>query len=456
MTPAVAWAALLLRAARRDGLRNAWLWIGPLLVAQQISDLERRPWVLYLIPLFGSILGHALNGRGVTPGGAQMGVSPALLIPVGARARVIGALVAGAVSTGVVCLVAFATAAIVRELIDLASGGPNTFTPDVVTGLRTASTSVLALLPTAALPAAAPPGRSVPWQEWIVLMLIGAGVYFDLPAIIGNLSLAAVLCLLLCAAVVAAAPLLERPAFRGASRPSRDGLRASRVERPISLGAPALTPARALLRIHGSMGVIVTAGMILVLCGLGTLVFFLSGDPEMLPFLLPMVATLGAAFLPTLPLAAGPAGAFRFDVRPAMGLPVRPSTLWWTSLAAACAQLVIALTVALVGTAALALTVPSVSIADLVNRILAGSPISIAAVLLLRAGLHLGPLMPGWARIGCLCVGALAALAAPVDIGLPRGFLGGQRFAMSVAFLLATLIVLVALTPRRFTQRHCH
>jgi len=93
--------------------------------------------------------------------------------------------------------------------------------------------------------------------------------------------------------------------------------------------------------------------------------------------------------------------------------------------------------------------VPSVSVADTVTRILAGSPLCAAAVLLLRAGLHLGPLMPAWARVGCLSVGAIVGLAAPVEIGLPRELLGEQRLAFSVTFLLATMAALVALTPRR-------
>jgi hypothetical protein len=450
MTPAAAWASLLLRTARRDGLWNVWLWIGPLLVAQQISDLERRPWVLYLIPLFGSILGSALNGRGVAPGGAQMGASPALLIPVAARARVIGALVAGAVVSGVVCLTAFLAVLSFRGLIDLVLRGHITNTPDLARGLQNAATCVLALLPTVALSAAAPPGRSVPWQDWMLFVLIAAGVYFHIPAILGDFSTLALLSVVLCTAVVGVAPFLERMALRGLGRPAWDAVQAVRAERPIGfLGGPARTPARALLRIHASIGLAVTSGMTAVLCGLGAVVFFLSGDPDMLPFLLPMVATLGAALLPTLPLATGPAGAFGFDVRPAMWLPVRPSTVWWTSLAAAGAQLGIALAVAMIGTAALALAVPSVSITDAATRILPGFPLCAAAVLLLRAALYLGPLMPAWARTTCFCGGAFAGLAAPVEIGLTRSLFGGQRFVFSVAFLLAAAVLLVALTPRR-------
>ena len=452
MMPALvlAWASLLLRAAYRDGLRNVWLWIGPLLVAQQIADLERRSWVLYLIPIFGSILGSSLKGRGVTPGGAQLGESPALLIPVGARARVVGALIAGAVSSGVVCLTSSAATSMVRELIDSVLGGSNTYTPDVIRGLRDAATCVLALLPTISLAATAPPGRDVPWQEGIMLVLIGAGVYFDVRAILSSLTTVAVVSLIMCAAVVAIAPLLERKALRAPVRPSSNPLRAARAKLPVDLaGGPARTPARALLKIHASTGVRVTLSTTLLLSGLGTLVFFLSGDPAMIPFLLPMVATLGAAMFPTLPLAVGPTGAFGFDVGPAMWLPVRRSTLWWTSLAAACVQLGIALGVASVATVTLALTVSPISIGDMATRIAAGAPICIAAVMLLRAGLHLGPLMHAWARIGCLSVGALAGLAAPVEIGLSRDLFGGPRLALSIAFLLATSVVLVVLTPRR-------
>ena len=60
--------------------------------------------------------------------------------------------------------------------------------------------------------------------------------------------------------------------------------------------------------------------------------------------------------------------------------------------------------------------------------------------------------MPRWARIGCVCGGAVTALAAPVGNGLPLAAFVEQPFAVSMAFLFATVAVLAALTPRRFTQ----
>jgi hypothetical protein len=189
--------------------------------------------------------------------------------------------------------------------------------------------------------------------------------------------------------------------------------------------------------------------ILVVLGGLSAIVFLLSGDPQMLPFLLPMVMTLGAALFPTLPFATGPSGLLGFDIRAALWLPARPRTLWWTSLLTTGVQLGIALTVAIGGTAALTLATPSLSAAETVGRILTSSPLCLAAVLLLRAGLHLGPLMPNWARVACLSVGAFAALAAPVDIGLSRDVLGELRLLVSIAFLFGTVMALAALTPRR-------
>jgi hypothetical protein len=450
MTGALAWASLLLRSARRDGLRNAWLWIGPLLVAQQISDLDRRPWVLYIIPLFGMLFGNALLGRGVTPNGARLYATPALPLPVSARARVGGGLIAGTAVAAFVTLTALLAVQSVKALIDLGHGGPATFAADAVRGLRVAATCIMALLPTAALPAAAPLGRGAGWLEVMVFGLIGAGVYFDAPAMLGSLPALAVLSSLLCAIVVGIAPMLERHAWR-ARVPFRQARPSTvRADRSVGiLGAPVRTPARALLELHASTGVTTTLALLLPVVGLALAVFFLSGDPQVVPFLLPMVLTLVAAAIPTLPLATGPSGLMGLDIRPALWLPVRPQTIWWTSLAAACGQMGIALAMAVAGTAALTLVVPSVSPAEAVGRILASAPLSVAAVLLLRAGLYLGPLMPLWARVGCLAFGSIAALGTPVDIGLPRDLLGAERLVMAVTFLGATTVALIALMPRR-------
>jgi hypothetical protein len=451
MTPALSWASLLLRSARRDGLRSPWLWIGPLLVAQQIANLERRPWVVYLLPLFGMVLGNALTGRGVTPAGARISESPTLPVPVSARARVAGSLVAGTLVIGLITLTAFAVAQAAQELIDMAHGGPDTFVPDPVRSLRNAATCVLALLPVAALPAAAPLGRNVPWLEGIVLGFIGAGLYFDAPALLGNLSALAPLSLMLCATVVAVAPAIERKALHEVALPFRSAqVRAARDHHHRDvLGAPPRTPAAALLKLHLSTSLVTTLGLMLPLAGLSIIVVFLTGRSQSLPFALPMVLTLGAAAIPTLPLATGPAGVLGVDVRAAMWLPVRLGTLWWTSLVAACGQLGIALSIAIAGTAALTLAVPSVSAAEAVGRILASAPVCITAVLLLRAGLYLGPLMPVWARIVCLSAGVLAAVATPVDIGVPRNVHGELRLAVAIGLLVATMMALVALTPRR-------
>jgi hypothetical protein len=204
---------------------------------------------------------------------------------------------------------------------------------------------------------------------------------------------------------------------------------------------------------HTATGLVVTSGLTLALLAVGALAFFLSNDASMLPFLLPMVATLGVALFPTLPMATGQGGVLGYSVNPALWLPVRPCTLWWTSLAATIAQLGLALAMAAVGTTAIGLVVPSISAADTLTRILAGTPLCAAAVLLLRAGLHLGPLMRTWARDACVGVGALAGLAAPVEIGLTRSLLGDQRLVFSLVFLLATIAALVALTPRRVRNR---
>jgi hypothetical protein len=461
MTPPLAWASLLLLSVRRDGFRNPWLWIAPLLVAQQVSDLDRRPWVLYVVPFIGFILGNALNGRGVTPSGARLSESPALPVPVSARARVTGALVAGLVVCGLLTLTAFAVAQLVRELIDLAMGGPDTFIPDPVRALRNTATCVGALLPMAILPAAAPPGRSVPWLEWTVLGLVGAGLFFDAPAILGNLSTLTALSGILCATVVVVAPLIERTALQWAARsqirkhalnwrPYRGTLFSTlRHERQIGvLGAPPRSPAGALLILHLSSGLVTTLGLMLPLAALSTIVFFSGDRTQTLAFLLPRVLTLVAAATPTLPLGTGPAGAVGLDVRAAMWLPVRPQTLWWTTLLAAGAQLGVAFVLAIAGTAALTLAVPSVSTTEIVGRILASSPVCITSVLLLRAGLFLGPLIPVWARIGCLSVGAFAAAAAPVDMGVPRHVYGDERLAVALTLLVVTAAALVFLTPR--------